>query len=152
MDSLWTGFLGAVLKAIMALLMALLGGGLLGCSLFQPTGFPAEMTAALTVATEKIAEQGVLDKFTTNLRGHVKDPGIESYALVRVSGGVRIVGTDGDMIMETSGVGTMLPPETLLRIKETLQDPNIPQEVKDQMWQMLIWNRLQVEGDDGGVG
>lgn len=135
--------------AIVAALGLLVGSCVVGCS-WQPGGFPQEMTDALKVATEKVAEQGVLDKFTTNLRGHVKDPGIESYALVRVSGGVRIVGTDGDMIMETSGVGTMLPPGTLARIKETLQDPNIPQEVKDKMWNLLIWNRVQVEDDGNG--
>lgn len=132
---------------ILALLVAFIVGlfgvfGLTGCASLQPAAFPKEMTAALEGAVQQVADQGVLDEFITNMRGHVLEPGIESYTQIRIAAGVKIVGVDGDMVFETSGTGTQLPAEYRQTLLDMLDNPDLTPEQREGIFTILGWNRV----------
>ena len=110
----------------------------LGC--VSPNGFPKEMSYALTKAVDKVADQGMLDTWKTNLRGHINDPGVESYATVTIAAGVRLTGVDGDMNFDSGGGATKLPPGVREELIKQLDGP-LSDEQRANILGLLGWNR-----------
>jgi len=69
----------------------------------------SETGAAVQAVVEKFAEQGTIDRMVAGVRGNVHDPGMEAYVNIRTSVGVRVVGADGSVQIDTTGSGPMDP-------------------------------------------
>lgn len=71
--------------------------------------FGSETGAAVKAVVDKFAEQGTIDRLVANVDGHVQNPGMEGYVNVRTSVGVRVVGANGNVDINTTGSGPMDP-------------------------------------------
>ncbi len=110
-----------------------------GCSL--PTGFSKEFSQVAMNTAAMMKDQGVMDQFTSNIRGHVNDAGIESYVTVTTAAGTRLVGMDGDIMLNTSGTGTQLPHGAREALIAQLGQP-ISDAQRDSILTLLGWNRV----------
>lgn len=124
-------------RLLSAGLLAMISGCLSGC--LAPAGFPRELGQVVEKMTEMVAEQGVLDNFTSQIEGDIFNPGLESYMII--GAGVRLRGVQGSVDVGTEGTGTQLPAGALEQMWSTLQDPNVPQAAKDKIWEAINWNR-----------
>lgn len=123
--------------------IALLGlnGCLAGCSMLgNKNMFPDELTALVKVTAQQIADQGVIDQFTTDIKGNVQDPGVESYVSIKLAAGVRMVGVNGDIDVSTGGSGTVLPAGTREVLIKQLDGP-LSDEQRAAILEILGWNR-----------
>lgn len=71
--------------------------------------FGSETGAAVQAVVDKFAEQGTIDRIVAGVRGNVQNPGMEGYVNVRTSVGVRVVGANGSVQIDTTGSGPMDP-------------------------------------------
>ena len=94
------------------------------------------------VVAAKIADEGTLQSFTSNLDGHVQDPGIESYVEIRAAAGVRAVGANGNITAAAHGDSTRLPAGMRDALIEQLKQP-ISDEQRAAILEILGWNRTQ---------
>jgi hypothetical protein len=130
----WT----AAIVAILAVLFGALGG----CG---PSSLPAAMPAEFYGVVDKIAvmveDQGVLDEFVSDVDGHVQNPGIATYVTVTVEGGVRLVGVNGNVVLETFGTGSQLPSGVRAELIKQLSGP-LSDERRAAILAILGWNRV----------
>lgn len=103
---------------------------------------PAEYAGGLTMVTEKIADQGMLDKWLANATSNIQDPGLESYVQVTTAAGVRIVGMNGRFDMNAGGDSTRLPPGVRAELIDQLGMP-ISDDQREAILRLLGWNREQ---------
>ncbi len=92
--------------AIMCSTMAL--GCVAGCQSSgfpAPKAFPAEMGRSWDGISASVLSQTVWKEMSGNLRGHVKDPGIEGYYRQEHAVGSRLTGVDGDINLDGEGEG-----------------------------------------------
>ena len=75
-----------------------------GCNL--PTGLPKEFAQVADKLVSMVEDQGGLDDFTSNIDGHIQNPGLETYVAVKTTLGVRIVGVNGEVDLQAAGTGT----------------------------------------------
>ncbi len=108
-----------------------------GCA--APMGLPKEFGAAATVLTAMVADQGLLDDFIGNIRGHVNEPGMAVFTTIEVTSGVKIVGVDGDVNLQASGVGTQLPAALRESLIARLDQPNLTDAQRAAILDMLGW-------------
>ena len=126
---------GAVIKGVLCVALAWIGG----CQ--APKGFPEEAGRAAQVMAEMVRDQGVMDKFTSNLDANVQDPGLESYVKVTTAAGVRLVGVNGEIDLLTQGTGTQLPQGVRDSLVQQLDAP-ISDEQRQYILGVLGWNRV----------
>ncbi len=122
-----------------------------GCG--APMGFPKELGDAVQVITEMVRDQGLLDQFTSSIDGHVNDPGIEVFVDITVASGVRMIGVDGNVSLDASGIGTQLPTEVRSHLIRKLDEPNLSDEQRAAILDLLGWNvppSLRSKVDEGG--
>ncbi len=128
--------------------MATLGGWLAGCS--GIAGFPSEFSQMAQMVTNKVADQGVLSEWASNMNAHVNDPGVESGVVIRIAGYARIIGTDGEVRLDTEGGGTQLAPGEREALIGMLEWAGISAEERTAIMRRLGWHRG--EGDTAPVG
>lgn len=107
-------------------------------------GFSSEFGRVAAVIAQKVADEGILEKFTSNMDGHVQDPGLESYFTVTTAAGVRMRGFNGNIDLMTSGTATNLPSGVRESLIEQLDGP-ISDEQRENILAILGWNRRQVD-------
>lgn len=116
-----------------------LGVLLLGFGCGPPMGLPKEFGAAAGVLTGMVADQGLLDEFIGNIRGHVNEPGMAVFATIEFTSGVKIVGVDGDVSLQGSGVGTQLPAALRESLIARLDQPNLTEDQRAAILDLLGW-------------
>lgn len=99
-----------LLPIVLALLANLFG--LFGC-LSPPMALPGEFSPIVDQLVNKIAEDGLLDKWMTNARAHGVEPGIATEIYMKLGGAVFLKGIDADVRAEVSGTGSMFAPGTV---------------------------------------
>ena len=112
------------------------------CGCLQGLGaFPGELGAVVQGMTAIVKDQGVLDKFASNVQGNIQNPGMESYIRVTTAAGVRLIGVNGELDLTTEGTGTQLP----AGVREALIDSlkNASDEQRAAIFTALGWNRVE---------
>ena len=97
---------------------------------------------------QKIADEGVLDKFLLDADGHVQDPGLESYIQVTIGAGVRAKGINGNIVAQASGDSTRLPAGVREAMLKELDSPNTSNDRKNATYILLGWNRTAPGGNE----
>lgn len=92
-----------------------------GCS--GMNAFPRELSNVAGIVGNMVADQGLMEEFTGNIRGHVNEPGLQSYVSLTVAAGVKMTGVDGDIGLEAQGVGTQLPKDVREALIQTMMGP-----------------------------
>lgn len=123
------------------LLLPLLGCPLLGCQ--SPNLMSKENVGIINMISDVVKDQGVLTTFASNLDVNVQNPGVEAYTKIELSTGIRIAGTNGEMDLSTEGTGTILPTGTRKALIDLLAMPGLDPVLRDQILDMLGWNREQ---------
>ncbi len=113
-----------------------------GCNL--PTGLPKEFAQVADTMAGLVRDQGVLDKFTSNIDGNIQNPGLETYVSIRTTAGVRIVGVNGEVDLAVDGTGTQLPRGVRESLIVMLGQP-ISDEQRKSILAILGWNRTVPE-------
>lgn len=90
---------------------------------------------------DKMVEQGVLDQFSTNFRGHINNPKAVVFTSVTFKTGIGFDGLDADVNLDQSGTGSQLPPDALPMMLDMLSQPNLSDAQRDKIFGMLNWNR-----------
>lgn len=138
----WLTSLFCPWTAAIAVILAVLFGALGGCG---PGSLPAAMPKEFYQVVDKLAimveDQGVLDEFTSNIDGHVQDPGLETSVSVTVSGAVRLVGVNGNVTLTAFGTGTQLPSGVRAALIKELDGP-ISDARRTAIYELLGWNRV----------
>ena len=133
------GLFGGLLAAILAAILTFFGIGCVPSSL--PAAMPAEFYGVVDKIAVMVEEQGVLDEFVSDIDGHVQDPGLETYVQVTVAGGVRLVGVNGNVVLEAFGTGTQLPSGVRAELIKQLSGP-LSDEHRTALLEILGWNRV----------
>lgn len=81
--------------------------GAVGCA---ATALPKGAANALAMVVQKVADQGMLDKWVSESSAHVINPGVQTSVSVTTSATVRLVGMDGQLDFDAGGGGTNLAP------------------------------------------
>lgn len=136
-----------VFRAIV-LLVALLGLAVSGCSI--PTAMPKEMAVIAEKMGKMMDNQGVMDYFKANMRGHVSNPGMKAEIGVVFFSKVGFDGVDADLTLAQAGTGTQLAEgtrEALLSELAVLSGRTDPEAnaLRDQILTALGWNRVTSE-------
>ena len=126
-------------RMLMSVGLLLCVGCLQGCAMFKtPAMFPDEGGKITAMILEKIGKDGTLEKWAASANVHAVNPGMEGYAKIEFSSGVRIVGVDGEVNADSSGSG--LPPDVVKSMTEVLNDPNATKAQKDATVKALSAN------------
>lgn len=113
-----------------------------GCR--SPNALPREYAAGLMMVTAKVADQGVLDDWTSDAMANLQNPGLETYVTTTVAAGVRIVGMNGRFDLGAGGDGTQLPPGMREELMDQLGQP-ISDAQREAILTILGWNRTTTE-------
>ncbi len=113
-------------------------------------GFPSEFQQVTKMVTAKVADQGMLEKWASNMSAHVNNPGLESGVVIRIAGYSRIIGTDGEVMLETGGAGTQLAPGERDALIGMLGWPGLSDVERMALLRRLGWHRGENE-PAGGV-
>lgn len=111
-----------------------------GC--VTPYAMPKEFAAVATAMVEQVKDQGVLDKFASQLDANVQNPGLETYIKVDTATGVRLVGVNGEVDLATSGTGTQLPKGVRESLIGQLGGP-LSDAQREAVLTILGWNRVE---------
>jgi len=131
---------GTVRRTGGACLLAL-SGCLEGCQL--PNAFPRELAEATKMIVQKVADEGTLEKWASNVEGDVFNPGVEAY--VCVSSGVRLVGVQGEIDLTAGGDSTRLPSGVRDALIAQLSGP-LGDQQRMAILEILGWNRTPAGG------
>lgn len=118
-----------------------------GCSGLM--GFPTEFQQVSKMVVDKVADQGVLEKWASNMNAHVNDPGIEAGVVIRIASYARIIGTDGDIMLNTGGGGTQLAPGERDALISMLSWPGMSDIERMAIMRRLGWHRGENQADGG---
>ena len=112
-----------------------------GCISTGLDGMGKSFGVVAQAAVEKFAEQGVLDQFKANFRGHLNNPEAIAFVSVRFESGIGFSGFDADASLDTEGTGTQLPPGGLELMLDMLRRPGLSDDQRAQVLGMIEWNR-----------
>lgn len=127
------------------LLVGLLAIAVSGCSI--PTAMPKEMAVVAERMAIMMDNQGVMDYFKANMRGHVLNPGMKAEVGVTFHSKLGFDGVDADLTLDQAGTGTQLSQgtrEALLDELEAISGRTDPEAIalRDQILSALGWNRV----------
>ena len=97
----WTAIIVAILTALLGLFS---GAGCIANDLV-PRAFPQELSTATNATAASLVDQADWERILARLRGHVLEPGMETYVRVETAAGARIAGVDADLLLEGDGQG-----------------------------------------------
>jgi len=117
-----------------------------------PFALPAEYADVVVKFMEMLKEQGVLEDFFAQWSASGQNPAIGVITEVRMFAGIGFDGVAAHVSTSAHGEGTRLPPGTMNLIRKGFDDPNISDETRDLLWNIILWNRQQVEGPTVGPG
>ena len=121
---------------VAAMLLGLLATG---CAL--PTALPADFSQVAQGMTKMVVDQGILSEFQSGIDGNIQNPGLESYTRITLAAGVRLVGVNGEVDLNTAGLGTQKPAGMRETLIEQLDKP-ISDEQRTAILAILGWNRI----------
>ncbi len=131
--------------ALLTFLAQVLSMGAGGCLMAGCSMFPSEMSQMTAMVVDKVADQGMLDKWASNMEAHVNNPGIETGVVIRIAGYGRFIGTDGQVSLGTEGGGTDLAPGERDALIRLLELPGLDEAARMAILKRLGWHRG--EGD-----
>ncbi len=117
--------------------------GVGGC-VTAPQAMPREFGQVVETLAQKMLDETVMDDFLARLDGHLQNPGLELFINNRLSIGGRFVGTNGNLVVDTSGTGTMLPAGVREALIQQLDGP-LSDEQRAVILAILGWNRVTPE-------
>lgn len=94
-------------RNLLRMVLLVYAAGTAGCA---ATALPAGYGDALAMIVEKVADQGMLERWSSDAAAHVINPGVETSISITTSATVRLVGMDGQIELDTGGGGTKLAP------------------------------------------
>ncbi|MGB0714236.1 MAG: hypothetical protein ACPGXK_00045 [Phycisphaerae bacterium] len=126
--------------------MVLMMSGLVGCGsngLGVAQGIqaqPTEYAQILAVGAKILADQGVLRNYNLQGRADVNEPGLA--VTVSTSVETHLTGVNADATLGMEGTGTRMPPGTREQYIKMLDDPNVPNDIKQTIIDRVFpWNR-----------
>lgn len=128
--------------------LVLLAVAVSGCQI--PTAMPREMAVVAEKMAKMMDNQGVMDHFTANMRGHVLNPGMKAEVGIVFFSKLGFDGVDADLVLDQAGTGTQLAEgtrEALLTELAVLSGRTDPEAnaLREQILTALGWNRVTSE-------
>ena len=114
------------------------------------TAFTAEFSKIGEMIAEKVAEEGLLEEWASNLDANVQNPGVGAGVEVRVMAFVRLIGTNGEIDLTTKGMGAAkLAPIERDALLQILMRPGMSLEQQLLIMDQLGIPRATPPGDTG---
>jgi hypothetical protein len=117
-----------------------------------PFAMPAEYADVVVKFMEMLKEQGVLEDFFAQWSASGQNPAIGVVTEIRMFAGIGFNGVAAQVSTAVEGEGTRLPAGTIDLIRRGLADPGLSEETRDVLWNIILWNRQQIEGPSIGAG
>jgi len=99
------------------------------------------------VLADKVADQGMLDKWNASADAHLNNPRAVAGVAVEVKTFYGLEGIDGDVGGQGGGDSTRLPDGVRAALLKEMDDPATTPERREELMVLMGWNRTPAGGN-----